>query len=252
MTADLLREIDALNVRLRSYPLPPSLAASIEADWEVSQTYNSNAIEGNTLSLAETKAVLLDGVTVSGHPLREHLEAVNHREAWRLMRRMAARPAPLDEGDVLDLHRVILTGIQSDDAGVYRRDRVRVVGSSRIFPNPLKVPQLMGELVGELNAQAGELHPVTLAARAHYGLVAVHPFIDGNGRTARLLMNLLLIRAGYPPALIPVTGRATYYAALEEANGGNFQPFEAFIGWHVLDGVRDLLAVLGDGEEESG
>lgn len=246
MTAQALAQLDALNARLRSYPLPPSLAASIEADWEVSQTYNSNAIEGNTLSLAETKAVLLDGVTVSGHPLREHLEAVNHREAWRLMRRMAARPAPLDEGDVLDLHRVILTGIQSDDAGVYRRDRVRVVGSSRIFPNPLKVPQLMGELIGELNAQAGELHPVTLAARAHYGLVAVHPFIDGNGRTARLLMNLLLIRAGYPPALIPVTARAPYYGALEEANGGNLAPFDALVLDRVRAGVLDLLAVLED------
>lgn len=246
MTAEALAQLDALNARLSTYPLPASLRASIEADWEVSHTYNSNAIEGNTLSLAETKAVLLDGVTVSGHPLREHLEAVNHREAWRLMRRMAARPAPLAEGDVLDLHRTILTGIQSEDAGVYRRDRVRVVGSSRIFPNPLKVPQLMGELLSNLNVQAGELHPATLAARAHYGLVAVHPFIDGNGRTARLLMNLLLIRAGYPPALIPVTGRAEYYAALEEANGGNLAPFEALVMGRVLAAVRDLLEVVGD------
>ncbi|WP_051935458.1 Fic family protein [Deinococcus sp. YIM 77859] len=252
MTADLLHEVDTLNARLKAYPLPASLRASIEADWEVSQTYNSNAIEGNTLSLAETKAVLLDGVTVSGHPLREHLEAVNHREAWRLMRRMAAQPAPLSEDDVLALHRTILTGIQSDDAGVYRRDRVRVVGSSRIFPNPLKVPDLMGELIADLNTQASEVHPVILAARAHYGLVAVHPFIDGNGRTARLLMNLLLIRAGYPPALIPVTGRAEYYAALEEANGGNLAPFEALVTGRVLASVRDLLAVVGDGEEESG
>ncbi|WP_051363374.1 Fic family protein [Deinococcus murrayi] len=246
MTAQALAQLDALNARLRAHPLPDSLRASLEADWEVSQTYNSNAIEGNTLSLAETKAVLLDGVTISGHPLREHLEAVNHREAWRLMRRMSAQPAPLREEDVLALHRVILTGIQSEDAGVYRRDRVRVVGSSRIFPNPLKVPQLMGELIGELNTRAGEVHPVTLAARAHYGLVAVHPFIDGNGRTARLLMNLLLIRAGYPPALIPVTTRAAYYAALEEANGGNLAPFEALVTDRVRAGVLELLAVLED------
>ena len=124
MTAPALARLDALNARLRSFALPPSLRAGIEADWEVSHTYNSNAIEGNTLSLAETKAVLLDGVTVSGHPLREHLEAVNHREAWRLMRRLAALSSPLTENDVLDLHRVILTGIQTEDAGVYRRDRV--------------------------------------------------------------------------------------------------------------------------------
>ena len=145
------------------------------------QTFNSNAIEGSTLSLAETKAVLLDGVTVSGHPLREHLEAVNHREAWRLMRRMAGTPGPLLEDDLLSLHRAILTGIQTEDAGVYRRDRVRVVGSSLIFPNPLKVPDLMGELLHTLTRLSGELHPVTLSARAHYRLVAIHSFNDGNG-----------------------------------------------------------------------
>ena len=250
MTAEALAQLDALNVRLTAHPLPASLEASIEADWEVTQTYNSNAIEGNTLSLAETKAVLLDGVTVGGHPLREHLEAVNHREAWRLMRRMAAGPAPLGEGDILSLHRAILTGIQTEDAGVYRRDRVRVVGSARIFPNPLKVPELMGAFVGELNRDAA--HPVTVAARAHYGLVAVHPFIDGNGRTARLLMNLFLIRAGYPPALIPVSRRAEYYTALELANDGDFPPFAAFIVGQVGEGVRDLLALLEDGEGEGG
>ena len=248
MTADALAELDTLNARLQSYALPNSLRLSIEADWEVSQTYNSNAIEGNTLSLAETKAVLLDGVTVSGHPLREHLEAVNHREAWRLMRRLSAGAAPLSETDVLSIHRVILTGIQTEDAGVYRRDRVRVVGSSRIFPNPLKVPELMGGYVRQLEEQASVLHPVTATARAHYELVAIHPFIDGNGRTARLLMNLLLIRAGYPPALIPVTSRAEYYAALEAANGGDLLPFEAFVLERVRAGVLDLLDVVGDGE----
>lgn len=246
MSAEALTELGALNARLKSYPLPESLRASLEADAEVSQTYNSNAIEGNTLSLAETKAVLLDGVTVSGHPLREHLEAVNHREAWRLMRRMSASPGPLTEEDVLSLHRVILSGIQSEDAGVYRRDRVRMVGSSRIFPNPLKVPDLMGDFVRDVNADPA--HPVLVAARAHYGLVGVHPFTDGNGRAARLLMNLLLIRAGYPPALIPVTGRAEYYAALEEANGGNLAPFEALVAGRVLSGVRELLTVVGDDE----
>jgi Fic family protein len=245
MTAEALAQLDTLNARLQTYPLPDALRASIEADWEVTQTYNSNAIEGNTLTLAETKAVLLDGVTVSGHPLREHLEAVNHREAWRLMRRLSGTPGPLLEADLLSLHRIILTGIQTQDAGVYRRDRVRVVGSSLIFPNPLKVPELMGAFVATVNAEAA-LHPVLSAARAHYRLVAVHPFADGNGRAARLLMNLLLIRSGYPPALLPVTARAAYYAALEVANGGDLQPFETLVLDRVLAGVRDLLTVLED------
>lgn len=246
MTADALAHLDELNARLNAVPLSPSLRASIEADWEITQTYNSNAIEGNTLTLAETKAVLLHGVTVSGHPLREHLEAVNHREAWRLMRRLAAAGQPVTEQDVLDLHRVILTGIQSSDAGVYRRERVRIAGSSLILPNPLKVPELMADFAAGLHG--GDVHPVTHAARTHYGLVAIHPFIDGNGRTSRLLMNLLLIGAGYPPALIPVTRRAEYYTVLEAANSGDLRPFEAFITERVTDTVRDLLALTEDGE----
>ena len=249
MTATALADLDRLNARLRSYPLPDSLRLSLEADQEVTQTYNSNAIEGNTLTLAETKAVLLDGVTVSGHPLREHLEAVNHKEAWRLMRRMSAASGPLLEDDVLSIHRVILTGIQTEDAGVYRRDRVRVVGSSLIFPNPLKVPELMGSFIDTVKAEAS-LHPVLMAAHAHYRLVAVHPFADGNGRTARLLMNLLLIRSGFPPALLPVTDRAYYYAALEVANGGDLGAFETLILGRVRAALLELLAVVG-GEGEA-
>lgn len=135
MSALALAELDHLNARLKTFPLSPALAASLEADWEVTQTYNSNAIEGNTLSLAETKAVLLDGVTISGHPLKEHLEAVNHKEVWQLMRRMSSTGGEVSEDDVLSLRRVIFTGIQTADAGVYRRDRVRVVGS-RSSPTP--------------------------------------------------------------------------------------------------------------------
>ena len=131
---------------------------------------------------------------------------------------------------------------------LYRRDRVRVVGSSLIFPNPLKVPELMGGFIDTVNRQAGELHPVLSAARAHYGLVAIHPFADGNGRTARLLMNLLLIRSGFPPALLPVTERAGYYAALEQANGGDLGAFERLIAGRVRVALLDLLAVVGDGE----
>ena len=248
MTAPALAELDRLNARLQIFSLSPGLQASVDADWEVVQTYNSNAIEGNTLTLAETKAVLLDGVTIAGHPLREHLEAVNHNEAWRLMRRMATKSGPITVDEVLSLHRVILTGIQTGDAGVYRRDRVRVVGSPRIFPNPLKVPELVDEFEADINRDAATLHPALSAARAHYQLVAIHPFSDGNGRTARLLMNLLLIRSGFPPALLPVTERAAYYAALEEANGGDLQPFEALIIDRVRAALLDLLALVGETE----
>lgn len=240
----LLAEIDALKTRFdAARPLPEATRRSLREDWEVLHTYHSNAIEGNTLTLGETKAILLDGITISGKPLREHLEAVNHREAMRLMERMATQDKPLDEAEILELHRTILTGIQSDDAGRYRSVRVRVAGSSHIFPNPLKVPELMHGLVADINAL--DVHPVIRAARAHYGLVAIHPFVDGNGRTARLLMNLLLLRAGYPPALLPVETRGRYYDVLEAANAGDLEPFEIFIAEAVEASLQRVLEVVG-------
>ena len=211
----LLTQIDALNTQLRQQPLQPELWAEIRADWEITHTYHSNAIEGNTLTLFETKAVLLDGITISGKPLREHLEAVNHREAMRLMWKLSQRSAPLLETEILNL---------------------------RIFPNPVKVPDLMYDFVQTVNADI--THPVLQAATAHYHFVAIHPFIDGNGRTARLLMNLLLIRAGYPPALLPITSRVQYYEALETANCGNLEPFQRFIAERVLASLQNILAIM--------
>ena len=212
---DLLTQIDALNTQLQQQPLQPELWAEIRADWEITHTYHSNAIEGNTLTLFETKAVLLDGITISGKPLREHLEAVNHREAMRLMWKLSQRSAPLLETEILNL---------------------------RIFPNPVKVPDLMYDFVQTVNADI--THPVLQAATAHYHFVAIHPFIDGNGRTARLLMNLLLIRAGYPPALLPITSRVQYYEALETANCGNLAPFQQFIAERVLASLQNILAIM--------
>ncbi len=240
----MLSEIDGLQARFAAAsPLPPETLASLREDWEVLYTYHSNAIEGNTLTLGETKAILLDGITISGKPLREHLEAVNHREAMRLMERLATVVKPLERGEILELHRTILTGIQTEDAGNYRSVRVRVAGSMRVFPNPLKVPELMDAFVEEVNAL--EVHPVLRAARAHYGLVAIHPFIDGNGRAARLLMNLLLLRSGYPPALLPVEERARYYDVLEAANNGDFIPFEVYIAEVTRASLARVLEVVG-------
>ncbi len=239
----LLTEIYSLKAQLESYlPLAPQLQKDLREDWEITHTYHSNAIEGNTLTLGETKAVLLDGITISGKPLREHLEAVNHREAMRLMTRLAEQDSPLKEAEILDLHRIILTGIQLEDAGRYRSVRVRVAGSMRIFPNPLKVPELMTEFVEGVNSFGG--HPVLKAAKAHYELVAIHPFVDGNGRTARLLMNLLLLRAGYVPALLPVEQRGNYYDTLEAANSGDRLPFETLIAEAVKASLKQTLEVL--------
>jgi Fic family protein len=238
-----LARVDALKTRFdAALPLPPSLLESLRLDWEVTHTFNSNAIEGSTLTLGETKAILLDGVTIGGKSLREHLEAVNHRTAMRLMNRLAARSDSLTESEILELHACILTGIQDADAGRYRDVRVRVVGSNRIFPNPAKVPELVLEFVQYINTL--EVHPVIRAGRAHFGLVHIHPFVDGNGRTARLLMNLLLIRAGYPPALVPLEVRARYYDALEAANDAHFEAFDALVVELVAVSLDRVLEVV--------
>lgn len=142
---NILAQIDALNAQLRQQPLPPSLWEEIRADWEITHTYHSNAIEGNTLTLFETKAVLLDGITISGKPLREHLEAVNHREAMRLMWKLSQRTTPLLETEILDLHQVPL------------------------------VPDLMSDFVQVVNADV--THPVLRAANAHYHFVVIHPLL---------------------------------------------------------------------------
>jgi Fic family protein len=239
----LLAHLDSLKAQWdAARPIPASLLEQLRTDWEVLLTYHSNAIEGSTLTLGETKAILLDGITIAGKPLREHLEAINHREALRLMTRLAQSGTPLLETEILELHRTILTGIQSDDAGVYRNVRVRVAGSMRVFPNPVKVPELMGAFIKDINTL--DLHPVVIAARAHYGLVAIHPFVDGNGRTARLLMNLLLLRHTFPPVLVPIELRAQYYDALEAANNGDLEPFDVLIVEVVVASLERVLEVV--------
>jgi Fic family protein len=240
---ELLEQIEKLKKRWDAVlPLESRLLAALRLDWEVTHTYNSNAIEGNTLTLGETKAILLDGITIGGKPLREHLEVVNHRSAMRLMTRLAIQNSPILETEILELHRCILTGIQDSDAGHYRDTRVRVVGSSRIFPNPLKVPDLMQEFVQQI--QVSTEHRVVKASRIHFGLVHIHPFSDGNGRTARLLMNLFLLRQGFPPVLIPLSERGRYYDALETANSGDFGMFDAFIAEQVVQSLQRILEVI--------
>jgi Fic family protein len=244
--AENLERIGRLKARWdAALPLPPPLLESLREDWEVTQTYNSNAIEGNTLTLAETKVILLHGVTVNGKRINEHLEAVNHRDAMRIMFAISELKEPLEDAQILELQRVVLSRIQDADAGRYRSTRVRVTGSVRIFSNPVKVPDLMAELVARINAMmASAVHPVLIAAAAHFGLVHIHPFADGNGRTARLLMNLILLHHGYPPALLPVEKRLEYYRTLELANNGDTTSFDAFIAQITLESLETMLAVI--------
>jgi len=210
----------------RYRPLPPTLVENLEAWLDVELTYTSNAIEGNTLSRMETALVIEKGITVEGRSLREHLEAINHKKALEEIRKLAKMGRRfLGEKDILYIHSLILKGIDDAWAGRYRQVPVRIAGSSVVLPNYVKVPSLMESFIRWLKSIAGE-HPVKIAADAHYKLVSIHPWVDGNGRTARLLMDLLLIQAGYPPAIIRKEERRRYLGSLEKAQlGGSMQKF---------------------------
>ena len=227
-------------------PLSPESAASLAVAWNARMVYESNAIEGNSLTLRETELVLSKGVTVSGKPLKDHLEAVNLSIAWERVKELAQPGSLLTERDLLDLHRIVLTRVEDCFAGSYRTGAVRIAGSSHIPPNPVKVPDLMEELFTEIQTIAD---PVDRAAKLHYGIARIHPFADGNGRTARLAMNFVLLAAGYPPISIPTDLRQAYYNALEAADTGDFTSWLNFLT-QQLDHELDLwLAALEETQD---
>jgi len=210
----------------KSGPLPPELARNLEEWLRVELTYTSNALEGNTLTRRETALVVEKGITVGGKSLVEHLEATNHAHALDWIRDQALHPiSHFKESELLRLHERILQGIGSGHAGFYRSVPVRLAGSRTVLPNPRKVSDLMDEFHQWMQG-APDLHPVDFAAEAHYRLVTIHPFVDGNGRTARLLMNLILLHFGYPLAIIRKRERGVYLDALEKAQtGGSSQDY---------------------------
>jgi Fic family protein len=216
MPETLIASIEEKKAQLdRLRPLSASALAQLQKHYDIDLTYTSNAIEGNTLTLRETAEVIEHGITVGGKSLRDHLEAVDHYEALLWMRELAATEKPLDENTVCELHRRIVARSQPDIAGIYSRNPRRIAGSPVIFPNPAKIPELMEEFGAWL--KTAPLDPPS-AFEAHYRLAAIHPFADGNGRTARLLMNLLLIRGGYPPVAVRPEDRKAYLDSLERAS----------------------------------
>jgi Fic family protein len=222
-------------------PLSPESVASLAAAWDVRMVHESNAIEGNSLTLRETELVLSKGVTVSGKPLKDHIEALNLAKAWEQVKKLAKPDASLTERDLLDLHRIVLTRVEDDFAGSYRTGAVRIAGSSHVPPNPVKVPELMEELFTEINLISD---PVERAAKLHHGIARIHPFADGNGRAARLAMNFVLISAGYPPISIPTDLRLAYYNALEAADSGNFHAWLDFLTQQLDHELNEWLAAL--------
>ncbi|RLC67037.1 MAG: Fic family protein [Chloroflexi bacterium] len=246
--AETLERISAKKAQLdAAQPLSPSVVNRLHEQLDVEWTYHSNAIEGNTLTLRETQLVLQHGLTVNGKPLREHLEAINHQHAIHFVEKLAHQDEPVTEHTIRSIHALVLRTIDDEAAGSYRRVQVYITGSEYKPPEPIVVPGAMGDLNAWLNShEAGALHPVERAAVAHFRLVHIHPFTDGNGRTARLLMNLLLMRAGYPPAVIRVEDRLAYYDALDTAHEGNVEPLVTLVAEAV---ERSLDVWLASAEE---
>ena len=217
-------QLDALR------PLSPELVKNLDEWFKVELTYTSNAIEGNTLTRKETAVVIEKGLTIGGKSLVEHLEATNHAKALDVVHELQRKkPNQITENDILAIHAIILQGIDDHNAGHYRRVPVRISGSAVVMPNAMKVPGLMEEFAAWLKSKK-DIHPVKLAGEAHYRLVTIHPFADGNGRTARLLMNLILMMQGYPPAIIRPQERFPYITSLETAQmGGSKEAYEKII-----------------------
>lgn len=238
----LVMTLESKHQRLAALrPLSPESIASLAAAWDVRMVYESNSIEGNSLTLRETELVLSKGVTVSGKPLKDHLEAVNLAKAWEQVKALAQPGADLTERDLLDLHRIILTRVEDSFAGTYRTSAVRIAGSNYVPPNAIKVPDLMETLFAETKVISD---PIEKAARLHHGIASIHPFADGNGRTARLAMNFVFLAAGYPPISIPVTPREAYYNALEAADSGNFPTFRTFLETELHKELDHYLEAL--------
>lgn len=202
-------------------PLPSALIKNIEEWLKVELTYTSNAIEGNTLTRIETAEVIERGITavISGKPLKDQLEAINHAKAYDLVKELAKNRKGhqyITEKDILDIHKIILNDIDDAGAGIYRRVDVFIRGKDIEFPRPKTVPLLMKNFIHWLEGQQ-EIHPVLVASEAHFRFVSIHPFIDGNGRVGRLLMNLILLLNGYPMAIIRTEERTNYLNSIYQA-----------------------------------
>lgn len=211
-------------------------------------TYESNRIEGNTLTLAETELVINKGLTVSGKTMREHLEAINHVEAISFIRELAEAGRSFTERDLLDIHQLVLRGIDPTEAGRYRRVNVMISGASHVPPDAMHMRDEMDDFFRWYRQHESHMHPVAFAAESHLRLVSIHPFIDGNGRTSRLLMNLHLMRHGYPLCIIrgETHSRLSYYQHLDDARTGeSTQPFVFFIADILLENSRRLATLLG-------
>ena len=229
-------------------PFEGAMLDEIRRYYRIGLTWSSNAIEGNTLTESETKVLLEDGLTAGGKPLRDSFEAIGHAEAYDFMFSLL-QSASISEEDARTMHRMFYRNIDESAAGSYRSRVVLITGSSYPVTEPGRIPSEMASLFEWANSERGGYHPVEFAAQLHKRFVFIHPFIDGNGRISRLLMNAALIQDGYLPAIIPPILRREYIDLLERARTDD-RPFAEFIAARVLESEKEMLRLLHIPEPE--
>lgn len=227
-------------------PLPKSAVQKLREKFQIEMTYNSNAIEGNSLTLKETFLVINEGLTVKGKPLKDHLEAKDHHAALEYLYDLIDKDKKHTVSEMLikNLHQIILQATDKEWAGRYRNANVIIGGADHTPPDALQVPNMMRELIIWLNSQKNKLNIIELSALLHHKLVYIHPFFDGNGRTARLTMNLFLMQAGYPLVVIMKTDRKKYYDVLDKADKGKYEPLIKFIAQSIERSLDVYLKTL--------
>jgi Fic family protein/DNA-binding XRE family transcriptional regulator len=241
-----LTDIDKLKKKLDNYRQFDSyrIAQALELEY----TFESNRIEGNTLTLKETDLVVNEGLTISGKSMREHLEAINHKEAIAYVKHLIDKNTEINEREVLSIHNLILRGIDQSNAGKYRNVQVMIKGSSHMPPAPFLVAKQMEDYFMWYQVNKDQVHPVILAAEMHERLVTIHPFIDGNGRTSRLVMNLILLKHGYVIANIKgdAQSRLAYYTTLEKAQTQNSKTdFIELVAQYEIQSLERYINIIG-------
>lgn len=230
----------------RFRPLPPAAVEKLQRQFQIEMTYNSNAIEGNSLTLKETFLVINEGLTIKGKPLKDHLEAKNHQEALEYLYNLIekGRKQTISEQFIRNLHQLVVQETDKEWAGKYRNSNVIIAGADHIPPDAMDVPPKMSQLMDRLKQNKKKLHIIELAALFHHQLVYIHPFFDGNGRVARLAMNLLLMQAGYPLVIVLKNDRKKYYRVLSQADKDDLVPFVRFIAQAVSRSLDIYLKIL--------
>jgi len=237
--------IDSLKEAIDAHwPFSKGLTNSLQDKLIVEWTYNSNAIEGNTLTMSETK-VVLEGITIGGKSMVEHLEVINHREAILFVEDLISNKEPLSEWNIRNIHALIRKGIDNFNAGRYRSENVVISGAKHIPPKHYEIDDLMQKLMVEYQNEWKAFHPVVRATLVHGEFVKIHPFIDGNGRTARLLLNFELMKNGYPPIIIKKEAWARYYDVLDLAHTTmNYEPFIELVSELMVESENLWLSIL--------